>query len=85
MNNKVLALELRKFLYDDKLKSEFKNLTDEDSLLEMGIIDSVKMLELIEYIEINFGIQVDEDDMVPEHFDSISAIVRYIQKRLTGT
>lgn len=69
------------FLYDNSLKDEFKNLDYDDSLLELGIIDSVKMLDLINFIEGNFGIKVDDDDLFPENFDSINAIVNYIQSK----
>lgn len=69
------------FLYDDSLKDEFANLDYDDSLLELGIIDSVKMLDLINFIEEKFGIKVDDDDLFPENFDSINAIVNYIQSK----
>ncbi|RMF56301.1 MAG: acyl carrier protein [Calditrichaeota bacterium] len=85
MEPKKVAKEIRDFLYEENLKSEFENLSDDDSLLEMGIIDSVKMLDLIEYIENQYEIQVDEDDMIPENFDSINAIVAYIQSRKNGS
>ncbi len=70
--------QILKFLYDDSLKEEFEDLDNDDSLLELGIIDSFKMLELIDYIQKEFGIDIDEDDMLPENFDSINAIVEFI-------
>ncbi len=73
--------EIIEFLYDDSLKDEFDNLDYDDSLLELGIIDSVKMLDLINFIENKFNIQVDDDDLFPENFDSINAIVNYIQSK----
>jgi acyl carrier protein len=69
------------FLYDESLKDEFEDLDHDDSLLELGIIDSVKMIELIEYIEKTFDITVDEDDMLPENFDSLNAIEEYINSK----
>lgn len=69
------------FLYDESLKDEFKELDYDDSLLELGIIDSVKMLDLINFIEEQFGVQVDDDDLYPENFDSINAIVNYINSK----
>lgn len=69
------------FLYDESLKDEFKELNYDDSLLELGIIDSVKMLDLINFIEEQFGVQVDDDDLYPENFDSINAIVNYINSK----
>ncbi|RMF62077.1 MAG: acyl carrier protein [Calditrichaeota bacterium] len=85
MDTKAVANALRQFLYEESLKDEFEQLSDNDSLLEKGIIDSVKMLDLIEFIQDQYGIQVDEDDMVPENFDSINAIVAYIQSRKSET
>ena len=73
--------EIINFLYDDSLKEIFDDLNYDDSLLELGIIDSVKMLELINFIEEKFGIKVDEEDLYPENFDSINAIVNYIQSK----
>jgi acyl carrier protein len=73
--------QILKFLYDDSLKEEFEDLDNDDSLLELGIIDSFKMLELIDYIQKEFGIDIDEDDMLPENFDSINAIVEFIASK----
>ncbi len=73
--------EIVNFLYDESLKQEFENLDYDDSLLELGIIDSVKMLDLINFIEEKFGIKVEDDDLYPENFDSINAIVNYIQSK----
>ncbi len=69
------------FLYDDSLKEEFDHLDYDDSLLELGIVDSVKMLDLIAFIEDTFQIKVDEEDLYPENFDSINAIVEYIESK----
>ena len=78
MNKEQISKEIREFLYEDHLSEEFENLTDDDSLLETGIIDSVKMLDLIEFIEKTFTFTVDEDDMVPENFDTINSLTEYI-------
>jgi len=69
------------FLYDDSLKEEFDHLDYDDSLLELGIVDSVKMLDLIAFIEDTFQIKVDEEDLYPENFDSINAIVEYNESK----
>jgi len=69
------------FLYDDSLKEEFEQLDYDDSLLELGLVDSVKMLDLIAFIEDTFQIKVDEEDLYPENFDSINAIVAYIESK----
>jgi len=69
------------FLYDENLKDEFENLDHDDSLLELGIIDSVKMMDLIEFLEKTYGIEVDDDDLYPENFDSINAIAEFVESK----
>ncbi|HHM01371.1 MAG TPA: acyl carrier protein, partial [Caldithrix abyssi] len=60
---------------------EFEDLDHDDSLLELGIIDSVKMMEMISFLEENFGIEVDDEELMPENFDSLNAIVAFIESK----
>lgn len=51
---------------------------DEDSLIEGGIIDSTGILELIEFLESHFGIEVSEAETVPENLDGISSLTQFV-------
>lgn len=51
------------------------------SLLEAGVIDSTGVLELLSFIESEFDLVVPDEDLVPENFDSLDAIGRYIAER----
>jgi acyl carrier protein len=55
-----------------------------DSLLEVGVIDSVGVLELIEYLEASYSIAIPDEDVLPENLDSIAAIGRYVAARIDG-
>lgn len=58
---------------------------DDDSLLATGIIDSTGVLELIEFLEEEFGISVEDSETIPENLDSIAGLSRYISaKRAEG-
>ncbi|MCK4301296.1 MAG: acyl carrier protein, partial [candidate division Zixibacteria bacterium] len=46
-------------------------LTDSGSLLDLGIIDSTGVLELVGFLEEKFGISIEDDDLVPDNLDSI--------------
>ena len=59
-------------------------LKDDVSLERSHIVDSVKTLELIMFIEETFGFSVDNDDAVPENFDTVNAIVAYVEKKKGG-
>ena len=57
------------------------SIEDETSFLDMGIIDSTGVIELITYIEENFGITVEDAEMIPDNLDSLAAIERYIGRK----
>lgn len=51
----------------------------DQSLVETGIVDSTGVLEMIEFLESEFGIQVLEEETVPENLDSIDRLCRYVE------
>jgi len=56
--------------------------TDEESLLDAGIIDSLGILDVVAFLEETFGITVGDEELTPEHFDSIASVTRFVaQKR----
>lgn len=58
-----------------------KEIGDEDSLLLAGIIDSLRMLDLITYLESEFGVEIDDEELMPDNFDSIDAIVAFLHEK----
>jgi acyl carrier protein len=56
-------------------------LANATSLLETGILDSLSLLRLVIFVQEQFGIVVDEVDLVPEHFASVDAICAYLRSR----
>ena len=73
--------EIRRFLVKNAATTGVGRFGDDDSLLELGVIDSVAMLELIEHIEATYHISVDQDEMIPENFRSVAAICDYIESK----
>jgi acyl carrier protein len=68
---------LENFLYtsnEDKLKNT-------DSFLEEGIVDSTGILELLLFVEETFGIQVEDEEVLPDNFDSVERLTRYVQMK----
>ncbi len=54
---------------------------DDDSLVEDGIIDSTGVMELIEFLESRFDIELLEAEMVPENLGSISSLTRFVMSK----
>ena len=74
--------EIRNFIVDNFLFGDTTvTLGEDDSLLQKGLIDSTGILEVVQFIEEKFGIAVEDDELVPENLDSISAIARYVMRK----
>jgi acyl carrier protein len=59
-----------------------KSLHDNDSFLDKGIVDSTGILEIVSYIEEEFDIEVQDEELVPDNFDSINKLTDYITKKI---
>jgi acyl carrier protein len=71
--------DIRNFLAKQAPKGH--SFSDQDNLLTKGVIDSLKMLDLIGFIEKQFGVAIDEDEMMPDNFESVDAIVSFVQEK----
>lgn len=77
-NTSTIETEVREFLTDNFPLSAGFDYGPADSLIGVGAIDSTGVLELIEFIEERYEIQVPDDEVLPENLDSIEAIARYV-------
>ncbi len=58
-----------------------KSLGPEEDLLEHGLLDSMGIMRLILYLEENFGIKIEDDEIVPENFQTLNSMVAYVEKK----
>jgi acyl carrier protein len=77
----ITTEEVKNFLIKAKLIRNDQVIDNNESLIEGGIIDSLGVFEIVEYIENNYGIVIGEADLVPENFDSLVAIQMFISNR----
>lgn len=75
--DKVKNYILENYLFTDDQSA----LNDGDSFLEQGIIDSTGILEVIFFLEEEFGISVADEEMVPENLDSVNNLVKFIETK----
>ena len=55
-----------------------REVADDEQLIDEGVLTSLQTVELVLYLESQFGIDVPEDDFVEENFQSVDAIARYV-------
>jgi acyl carrier protein len=77
IKDKVRTFIVDNFLFGDKSYQ----LADTDSLIENDIIDSTAVLELVAFIEDDFGIAMVDSDVVPTNLDSIERLSSFISAR----
>ena len=74
--------KLRNYIFENFLFTEDESaLGNDDSFMEKGIIDSTGILEVIEFIGEEFGIIVEDDELVPENLDSVNNLTAFIQRK----
>jgi acyl carrier protein len=77
-----LKQSIRAFIETSFLFRESREgLTDGESLLGAGLIDSTGILELVTYLESAFGIVVQDEEIVPENLDSVDQIAAYVIRK----
>ncbi len=75
--------EIRQFIIDNFLMGQDSNsLKDDTSFLEEGVIDSTGILELVAFIEEKYEFSVEDEELIPENFDSIKNLCAYVDRRL---
>lgn len=54
---------------------------DDTSFLEEGIIDSLGVVELVEFVQKTFGVAVDQQEVVTAHFDSVAKLAAFVRRK----
>lgn len=74
--------ELRQFVTDNFPFGQVDELSNDDSFLDRGIVDSTGVLELVAFLEETYGITVEDAELVPANLDSINRLVRFLEGKL---
>lgn len=73
---------IRKYILNNFLFTDDEDvLSNGESLIQKGVIDSTGALEVINFIEDTFGIRVEDAEMVPENLDSVDSIVHFVKTK----
>lgn len=85
-NNKLtLETKLRQYILENYLFTDDQSALGNDySFLEQGILDSTGIMELIYFLEDEFGITVADEEMLPENLDSVNNIITFCKKKGTS-
>jgi acyl carrier protein len=76
-----LRTEIREFITTNFYIPDPKALRDDASLIDLGVVDSTGVLEVISFLESHFAMTVAEEETVPENLDSIQRIVAFVARK----
>jgi acyl carrier protein len=80
-----IEAQVRKYVAQNLLFSDNGfEYDDDDSFLQEGIVDSVGVLELVLFVEETFDVNVDDQEITPDNFDSVNKLARYIRSKVNG-
>lgn len=74
--------KIKNYILENYLFTDDQNaLKDADSFLQQGIIDSTGILEVVFFLEEEFGVKVEDEEMVPENLDSVDNLVAFVERK----
>jgi acyl carrier protein len=72
---------VRQFLLDNFMMGADATIDDDSSFMNDHILDSTGFIELITFVEEVFGIEVEDEEMLPENFDSLLNVERFVARK----
>jgi acyl carrier protein len=76
--------KLKTYILDYFVKESGIELKDDTSFLDEGIIDSTGVMELVAFLEMTFEFRIEDEEIVPDNFDSINKLLKFVQLKQNG-
>ncbi len=77
----TIEQRVRQFIIENFYVTDPSSIDDETLLVTNGIVDSTGMLEVITFLEEQFGIRIADQEMTPENLESVSRIGRFVARK----
>jgi acyl carrier protein len=77
----AIEAQIREYVDKKLIVGGGRQYGNDDSFLQAGIVDSIGILELASFIEEKFGVVVEDEEMVPDNFDSVNSLASYIRQK----
>lgn len=74
--------QVKYFIVDNFLFGDSKKLKDDTDFFREGIVDSTGMIELVGFLESEFPIRVEDDELIVSNFSTLNSVVSYLQSKL---
>ncbi|MDP2958412.1 MAG: acyl carrier protein [Longimicrobiales bacterium] len=75
---------LRQFLANELRVADGATLDPELALVQSGTVDSIELMQVVAFLEKEFGINVDDTEILPKNLRSLSRIVAFVESKRAG-
>ena len=79
-NKNEIKEDIKNYILEASL-SDVKDVEETDLIFENGLLDSMGLLFLIEFLDENFGVKVSDEELNPKNFESINNIVSFVDDK----
>ena len=76
-----LQQDIRGFIVENFLFGEDGGLEDDSSFIEQGIVDSTGIMQLVSYLQEQYRIAIDDEELIPDNLDSIRKVAAFIEEK----
>ena len=73
--------QVREFIVENFMFGDEVEFSSSDSFLDTGLIDSTGILELIAFLEESYGIEVLDDEIIPENLDTLNNVASFVRSK----
>lgn len=77
-----LLEEIRTFIVDNFLFGDAGNLNNDSSFIKEGIVDSTGILQLVAFIQEQYRVVVEDEDLIPENLDSVNKVAAFVEGKM---
>ena len=76
-----IEAQLRTYLVDE-LQAPADAVGTDAPLISTHVIDSLGMLSIVTFIESEFGVEIVDDEIVPDNFETLASIVKLVESKM---
>ena len=85
MPSEIITDKIRSFIIQQFPAARRRPIGVDDHLLQNGVIDSLGVLNLVGYLEKEFGVAVSDEDLLPENFASLGRMAAFVEAKRSIT
>ena len=84
VNTNLSAVEraLQDFILGELIPGGGAPITVDEDLIKRGIVDSLGVMQLVDFCESRYGLRVTDADLVPDNFRTVRTLADYVERKL---